>query len=182
MIGSDFMILRKINAWLSLLTTLLFLDHAIFHAVWMLSMGTVEKSADSMPRILFVVMMLHAIISIVLAFLGHKGADKIKCKGYSNLNKITYIQRFSGVVLIPLTVLHVLGTVGVMNPPQIVHAILPPVFFTICLMHVAISTNKAFVTLGFGNAKFIKIADIVMKFICGATLIADITGFYLYLV
>ena len=62
------MILRKINAWLSLLTTLLFLDHAIFHAVWMLSKGTIEKSADSMPRILFAVMMIHAIVSIVLAF------------------------------------------------------------------------------------------------------------------
>ena len=176
------MILRKINAWLSLFTTLLFLDHAIFHAVWMLSKGTVEKSADSMPRILFVVMMIHAIISIVLAFLEHKGADKIKCKGYFDLNKATYIQRFSGIVLIPLTVLHILGTIGIVNPPQIVHAILPPLFFTICLMHVAVSTNKAFITLGFGNARFIKIADIVMKLICIVTLIADVIGFYLYLV
>ena len=176
------MILRKINAWLSLLTTLLFLDHAIFHAVWMLSKGTIEKSADSMPRILFAVMMIHAIVSIVLAFLGNKGADKIKCKGYSNLNKTTYIQRFSGIVLIPLTVLHILGTIGIVNPPQIVHGILPPLFFTICLMHVAISTNKAFITLGFGNARFIKIADIVMKLICIVTLIADVIGFYLYLV
>ena len=176
------MILRKINAWLSLFTTLLFLDHAIFHAVWMLSRGTVEKSADSMSGILFVVMMIHAIISIVLAFLGHKGADKIKYKDYPNLNKITYIQRFSGIVLIPLTVLHILGTTGVMQPPQIVHAILPPLFFAICLMHVAISTNKAFITLGFGNARFIKIADVIIKLICGVTLIADVIGFYLYLV
>ena len=176
------MILRKINAWLSLLTTLLFLDHAIFHAVWMLSRGTIEKSANSMPKILFVVMILHAIISIVLAFLGHKGADKIKCKDYPNMNKPTYIQRCSGVVLIPLTVLHILGTIGVVQPPQIVHAILPPLFFAICLMHVAISTNKAFITFGFGNATFIKIADIVVKLICGATLIADVVGFYIYLV
>ena len=176
------MILRKLNAWLSLFTTLLFLDHAIFHAVWMLSKGTIEKSADSMPRILFAVMMIHAIISIVLAFFGHKDADKIKCNGYFDLNRPTYIQRISGIVLIPLTVLHVLGTIGILTPPQVVHAILPPLFFTICLMHVAISTNKAFITLGFGNARFIKIADVVMKLICVVTLVADVIGFYLYLV
>ena len=146
----------------------------------MLSRGTVEKSADSMPKILFAAMMVHAIISIVLAVLGHKGADKIKCKGYSSLNRPTYIQRFSGIVLIPLTVLHILGTIGIINPPQTVHAILPPLFFAICMMHVAISANKAFITLGFGNAKFIKIADIIIKLICGATLIADVAGFYLY--
>ena len=175
------MILRKLNAWLSLFTTLLFLDHAIFHAVWMLSKGTIEKSADSMPKILFVVMMIHAVISIVLAFLGHKDADKIKCNSYFDLNRPTYIQRISGIVLIPLTVLHVLGTIGILTPPQVVHAILPPLFFTICLMHVAISTNKAFITLGFGNARFIKIADVVMKLICVVTLVADVIGFYLYL-
>lgn len=62
------MILRKLNAWLSLFTTLLFLDHAIFHAVWMLSKGTIEKSADSMPKILFVVMMIHAVISTPILY------------------------------------------------------------------------------------------------------------------
>lgn len=176
------MILRKLNAWLSLFTTLLFLDHAIFHAVWMLSKGTVEKSADSMPKILFVFMMLHAIISIILAIVNHTGNEKCKCKNYPNMNRPTYIQRISGIALIPLTVLHILGTIGILTPPQVVHAILPPLFFTICLMHVAISTNKAFITLGIGNAGFIKIADVVMKLICVVTLVADVIGFYLYLV
>lgn len=174
------MILREINAWLSLVTTMLFLDHAIFHAVWMLSRGSIEKNAGNISLLLLILMILHAIFSIILAISGHKGAKKIKCKCYSNMNKLTYIQRISGVALIPLTALHVLGTVDVLQPPQIVHWILPPLFFAICLMHVAISTSKAFITLGIGNAKFIKITDIAIKLICFATLIADVVGFYIY--
>ena len=174
------MILRKINAVISLLTTFMIMDHAIFHAVWMLSMGSVEKTADSMPWILCVLMGLHAIISIALAFLGHKGAEKRKCNGYPELNRAAYLQRATGILLIIFTFLHVAGTVGITHPPQIVHAVLPPLFFALTLLHTAISTSKAFITLGIGNAKFIKVADIVMKVLCIVTLIADVTGFYLF--
>jgi hypothetical protein len=78
--------------------------------------------------------------------------------------------------------LHVLGTVGVIQPPQAVHAILPPLFFTVALMHTAVSTSKAFITLGIGNVKTVKVIDITIKVICALTLVADIVGFYLYLV
>lgn len=176
------MILRKINAWLSLITAVLFLDHAIFRAVWMLSRGGIEKNAGILTRILFGLMVLHAIISIVLAVLGHKGVEKSKCNSYANMNRMTYIQRTSGVLLLPLTMLHILGTVGVLQPPPAVHAILPPAFFAICLIHTAISTNKAFITLGIGNAKSIKILDIAIKVICGMIWISDVSGFYIYLV
>ena len=63
-----------------------------------------------------------------------------------------------------------------MQPPKIVHAM----FYTIVLMHAAVSTSKAFITLGIGNAKFVKVVDIVVKVICAATLIAALTSFYLY--
>ena len=176
------MILRKINAVVSLLVTTMLLDHAIFHGAWMLSKGTVPKSANSMPWILFILMLLHAVISIVLAFLGHKGAQKGKFNGYGNLNIATYIQRASGVLLIVLTILHIAGTAGPLNPPKVVHAILPPAFFAIALMHTAISGSKAFITLGIGNARVIEFVDTAIKTICLVTWIVDVVGFYLYLV
>ena len=176
------MLLRKINAGLSLLCTWLLLLHAISHAAWMLSSGTVALNVNKAAWVLVGVMALHAILSIVLGVLGHKGAEKRKCKEYSKLNIQTTIQRMSGVLLIIFTALHVLGTVGILQPPQIVHAILPALFFTIALMHTAISTSKALITLGIGNAKFVKAADIAVKVLCVVTLIADITGFYLYVV
>ena len=174
------MLLRKVNAVFALVSTLLLMDHAIFQAVRMLSKGSVEQNASSLPRILFAVMMIHAIISIVLGILGHKGAEKRKCNSYPALNRGAIFQRAGGVLMILLTVLHILGAVGVMTPPKIVHAVLPPLFFAVVLAHTAISTGKAFITLGIGNGRFYKIASVFVKVLCGATLVADVVGFYLY--
>lgn len=175
------MLLRKINAGISLLCTLLLLDHAIFHAAWMLSGGSIEKSADSLPWILFLLMMVHAVISIVLAFLGHKGAEKRKCKNYPQLNASTVIQRVSGMVMILLAVQHVLGVNGLWRVPPVVHVVLPPLFFAVALSHMAVSVSKALITLGIGNARFVKTADVIMKVLCGITLIADIVSYYIFL-
>ena len=174
------MLLRKINAVISLLITLLLMDHAIFMGVWMLSEGGIAQNVSKLPRIMFLLMMVHAIISIVFAILGHKGAEKRKYNGYSKMNKSAYFQRASGILMIAFTVLHVLGGIGVMQPPRFVHVIVPPLFFALSLAHVTVSASKALITLGIGNARLVKVTDIVIRLICVATLIADVIGFYLY--
>ena len=173
--------LRKINAILSLFVTILLMDHAIFNGVWMLSKGEIPKSTET-SWIMVGLMFVHAIISIVLAILGHKGSEKRKCNEYLKLNIPTFIQRISGILLILFTVLHVLGTVGILQPPKPIHATLPILFFAMAMAHVAVSGSKALITLGIGNAKFIKISDIVIKLLCIVTFVADVIGFYLYLV
>ena len=150
------------------------------HAVRMLSKGSVENTSAVVPWVLVWLMVAHAIISVAFAFLGHKGAQNGVYRSYANMNVTTNIQRMSGILLLVFTALHVLGTTGLLQPPQVVHAILPPLFFTVALMHTAISTSKAFITLGIGNARFIKAADVVIKALCGAILIADVAGFYLF--
>ena len=174
------MLMRKINAGLSLLTALFLLDHAIFNAVRMISRGTIEKGGTFMSWILFGLMLAHAVISIDLAITAHSEAEKRKCKSYPQLNLSTIVQRISGVLLIIFAALHVAGAAGLMSPPPIVRAIVPAVFFTIALMHVAVSTSKAFITLGIGNARLVKAIDLVVKVICVATLITALIGFYLY--
>ena len=175
------MVLRKINAGLSLLSTILLMYHAIFHAAWMLSQGSIEKRANIMSWVLFGLMMLHAFVSIDLVASTYMETESCKCKHYPKMNVSTLVQRVSGVLLIVFTVLHVAGTIGYLQPPPLVHAILPPVFFTVALLHTAVSTSKAFVTLGIGNAKFVRVADVAIKGICVVTLLADVVGFYLYL-
>jgi hypothetical protein len=83
-------------------------------------------------------------------------------------------------LLIVFTALHIAGASGAMQLPHAVHTVLSPIFFSVALAHTAISTEKAFITLGIGNAKVIKAISIVVKLICAATLIAAIAGFYLY--
>ena len=173
------MLLRKINSVLSLMITLLLMDHAIFMGAYMLSRGEIEQNTSKLPRLMFMLMMVHAIISIILAIRGHKGAEKRKYNGYAPMNAPTYFQRVSGILLIVFTVLHILGASGVMQPPLMVHIIVPPLFFALSLAHVAVSASKALITLGIGNAKLVKVVDMAIKMICCATLIVDLIGFYL---
>ena len=173
--------LRKINAYISLLCTAVLLDHSICHGVWMLFEFSLHKPIKSFPWILIVLMVAHAIISIALAVRGHKGTEKRKYNGYPRQNRATYIQRSSGLALFFFTVLHIVSAKGLLQLPQLVRAVLPALFFAIALTHTAISTSKALIALGIGNAKLIKAADIAIKVICCITLIADVVGFYLYL-
>ena len=174
------MLLRKINAIISLLTTVFLLDHAIFTSVWMLSKGSVEQSAPFAPWILAGLMAAHAFISIYFAVSSHMDDEKIKCKSYPKMNRVTIFQRVSGILLIAFAALHVAGAAEPLQPPPLVHTILPPFFFTVALAHAAVSTDRAFITLGIGNARFIKVVGIITKVICAATLVASVTGFYLY--
>ena len=176
------MLLRKINAGLSLLITFLLLGHAISNAVWMLSMGSVAKPIAIMPWILTGLVVIHAFLSIDMAISGLFSDEKKKSKKYAKLNMPTVIQRISGVLMVVFTGLHIAGATKSMQPPQFIHAFVPTMFFTVALVHIAVSTSKAFITLGIGNAKTIKVIDISAKAICAVTLIADVIGFYLYLV
>lgn len=172
------MLLRKINAIISLLTTLFLLDHAIFASVRMLSKGKIEQSAPIAPWILAGLMAAHAFISIYFAI--EANMEGGKGKSYPKMNRATVFQRISGILLIVFTLLHVAGVSGAMHAPHIVHTIVSPIFFTVALAHTAVSTEKALITLGIGTAKVVKAVGIIMKLICAATLIAAVSGFYLY--
>ena len=176
------MFLRKINAVISLLTTLLVLLHASLNAVTMLSAGAIQKPAVAVYTswVLCGLMVLHALICIDMMVSHIMESKGRRYKKYAKLNAATVFQRISGGLLILFTALHVGGTAGPMKPPPVIHATVPVVFFTFVMAHVAVSTSKAFITLGIGNAKTVKAIDIAVKVICVITLIADIIGFYLY--
>ena len=174
------MLLRKINAITGLLTTLFLLYHAISTAVWMLSKGIVAQVLPLAPWILMGLMGLHAFISIYFGASALEEGEKRKVKSYPKMNGATIFQRVSGILLIVFTALHVAGASGAMQPPQIVHTILPPLFFVIALAHTAISTEKALITLGIGNAGVVRAVGVATRVICAVTLITSIAGFYLY--
>lgn len=172
------MLLRKINAVLSLISTLLLLNHAVYIALYIFSNGRILNPLHSAVWGLVGVMALHAFISIDLAISAHMEAGKQKGKSYPKKNISTVLQRISGMLLIPLVALHIAGATGAMTPPKLVHSILPPLFFFVALAHTALSASKALVTLGIGSARFVRVADIVIKVFCALTLIADVVGFY----
>jgi hypothetical protein len=175
------MILRKINAISSLITTILLLGHAISISTWMLSKGKIIPfGGHALPIVLVLAAVAHAIISIILMISAHKGGKKIKGRNYPKLNAPTMVQRISGILLIVFTWMHIAGAFDIITPPQIVHIVVPPLFFILVMCHIAISFSKAFITLGIGNATSVKFINVGIRVVCIATVIADIIGFYLH--
>ena len=141
--------LRKLNAVISLITTVLLLDHAIFYSVWMLSRGSIAKSAESMPWVLVGLTGLHALLSLAMAVLAHKGREKQKYKTYAKLNVRTMVQRISSVLMLILLGVHIVGSANHFQPKGF-HAVVHPLFFAVALAHMAVSTSKSFITAGCG--------------------------------
>jgi hypothetical protein len=174
------MLLRKINALLSIICTVLILGHAIFLSVWMLSRCSITKSENFISIILVILVLIHAIICIIFGVVGNKDAKKRKFKEYPKLNVSTMIQRVSGILMLFLLVLHIVGATNYYQP-KILHAVLHPLFFAVVLSHVAVSGSKAMITLGIGSAKIVKVVDVVIKVVCVVTFVASVVGFYLCL-
>lgn len=174
------MLLRKINAIISLLTTLFLLIHAITVSAWMLSRGNVRLFVPLAPWILAALMAVHAFIGIYFAVSANMSGDGRKTKSYPRLNRVAFFQRISGILLILFSALHIAGAVGFLKPPHIINAVFPPLFFAIALAHAAVSTDKAFITLGIGNARFIKAVGVIARVICAATFVVAVAGFYFY--
>lgn len=139
-----------------------------------------ERTVEIKPVFLLVTMAVHALISIFLTIRCSGGTGKPKGKSYPAMNVPTNIQRLSGGLMIVLLGLHITG-VKTHFQPKIVHAIIQPLFFALSFAHISVSTSKAMITLGIGNTKVIKTVNVVMRIICGATLIAGVVGFYICL-
>ena len=174
------MILRKINAVLSLITTLLLADHALFFSAWMISGGSIPVSSRAMPWVLAGLMVTHAAISIFCLLLGSEDEEERKVKHYFKLNKSTLFQRITGALVVLLLAVHVTSAAGNFQP-KLLHAVVQPLFFAAALAHVSVSVSKALITLGIGTAKVIKIVDLVMKVFCIAVAVFGIAGLYCYL-
>jgi uncharacterized membrane protein len=204
------MLLRKINAGLSLLSTFFLLEHAIFVSLFILSNGLIHNPIPFASWILTSLVAIHATISITLAIFAHKKGGKQTYKTYPKMNAATILQRVSGILLILLIVLHIVGVMGAFQVPeasdalltsgatsdvgpsgpadatgavqplQILCLIVSSLFFALALAHTAVSVDKAFITLGIGNARAIKVISIVTKLVCAATLVASVVSACLY--
>ena len=121
--------LRKINAVFSLISTILIFGHAISLGICMLTNTKPPDMVGVMSFLLTAVMAIHAVLSIIPAFLAKKDKPEYKVKEYPKMNIPTMVQRISGILMIPFTAIHILGAARITNTPDILQAILPPIFF-----------------------------------------------------
>lgn len=171
-------ILRKVNAIISLVCTFLILVHGSYDVLWMILRGKIKTISFPISNLLFIFVFIHIILSILTAILGSGKKKKENGKMYKKENIKTIIQRAFGILIIILLVPHIIGMRNHLTP-KILHSIIHPFFFLVVYGHTAISASKSFITLGIGNAKFIKIFDVVISIICILIFIISIVGLYL---
>ena len=137
------MILKKMNAVIALLVTLVLALHNSINACMML-LGRVEESPLLPAIILFVLFAVHVLVSLfMLIFRNDHGRT-----AYTNVRKGWLLQRITAVAMIPLVMFHSFARVGQSGigliPVLIAH------FFVMLLayIHIPLSVPNALVTLG----------------------------------
>ena len=173
----EFATLKKVNAVLSLMCTFLIIVHGLYDSIWMFCRGKMPLLPATIPLFLMLLVVLHAILCIVSAVVWGKNKKNKNEKFYRKENFKTIIQRASGMLMLLLLVFHVIGMNNHLNN-RIFHSIIHPIFFLVVYVHIIISFSKAFITLGIGNAKSIKIINIIICFVCILLFIFSVIGLY----
>ena len=139
--------LRKINAAVSLLSTLLIVIHGGYDAFWMFFRGKIPTLPKVIAIILMITVLIHIILSITIIIFGIKESKGKKGKLYKKQNIKTLLQRIFGILMLVLIPLHGAWMWNRLSP-KILHSFIHTIFFIAVYGHIAISTSKAFITLG----------------------------------
>lgn len=178
MIRGRRMILKKCNAYLSLLNTLTLLIHVVYNAFAYFTFyyNPTLKTLTALPFI--VVVCLHAICGMCAVFLMDDGT---RLDLYRRHNFRAIIQRVSAALIFPLLILH-LNTYSLLKDSSakgnlalfFLIIFIQILFYAVVTSHIAFSFSNAFVTLGvLSDMKKKKAMDRIVLFICTALFITS---------
>ena len=151
------MIIKKINAVLSLLAVPAILAHIGYTDYAYLAMyyNPGLKSLTSLP--FMVLACLHAVLGMAAVFLQ---ADGTSLGLYPKKNIRTVIQRLSAALILPLLILHLNTFTLLKSAAQAgqwfyftLLMISQPLFYASVLLHVAVSVSRALITLGWLSSR-----------------------------
>lgn len=168
--------LKRMNAFLALLTSLSLLFHTGYtvYAYAALYYNPTLKNLTAVPFIIFTC--LHAICGMCAVFLL---GDGTRLDLYRKQNMGTVIQRVSAALIFPLLILHI-KTFDLLKDAAGggkwfffgVLILLQIIFFAVVASHTAVSLSRAFITLGILNdRKKQKQFDRIVFGLCAAVFI-----------
>ena len=179
------MILKKINAILSLLSVAALLLHVGYNSYSYLTLYyNVSLSRwTAVPFMVFVC--LHAVLGMIIVF---TQSDGTRMDIYKKHNKSTLIQRISAALIFPLLIIH-MQTFDLLMEFSLtgnwfmfgLMLFLQAVFYAVVFLHVATSFTKAFITLGLlsdmnKKKKIDRVVYILCAVICVFAIIAVVKG------
>ena len=163
--------LKKINARLSLLTSLAVFVHVGYTAFAYLAFyyNPLLKKLTTIPIMLLVC--LHAVLSMGIVFFS---ADGTQLNQYPKQNVGTILQRASAILILPLLILHI-KTFGLLKTCAgdgkwfcfALLLIAQPIYYATVFTHVTASVSRALITLGrISSLEKKKAVDRVVLIIC----------------
>lgn len=169
------MIIKKINAVLSMLTVLLLFAHSTYEIIAYSFFIYDVSVVKILARSFMTVAIIHVIISIIILLFFHE--KKLLTK-YGKYNWRTLIQRISALAVIVLLAIHIktanyLLSDGKTMAGIITVLIIEFLFFTSVMLHIGSSFSRAMISLGIITAKKTQTrVDIIVSVICIIWLLA----------
>jgi hypothetical protein len=170
------MVIKKANAYLSLITTVLLLIHTGYTGISYIVMYYNPVMSKVTGYTLIGAITAHAVISLIILFVMH---DSVSV-AYPGLNIRTVIQRICAALMILLLPVHIksfdllqrsVGGIG-----YVLTEICQVLFFTAVFGHIAVSFSKSLITLGIlKDNRLRKRIDLILAIICLILCIAIIT-------
>ena len=144
--------LKKCNAVLSLLATVLLLAHLGYSCFAYLTFYYNPLLTKLLAIPFMVIVCLHAVCGMSAVFLQ---SDGTRPDLYPVQNRATYLQRLSAALIFPLMILHI-NTFGLLQSSAeagktgfvLLLMLSGPLFFADILTHTAVSVSRALITLG----------------------------------
>ncbi|MCQ2770876.1 MAG: hypothetical protein MJ236_03655 [Clostridia bacterium] len=139
------MVLKKINAALGMVSTLLFIEHLVSGSILVIT-DSLEKNVPIPAIVLAVLLGIHAILSICMITI-NTDATAIK---YPSSNAETIVQRVSGFLLLIIMFGHIMTAInlGASKGVSIAFAILLSLTAICGGAHFGVSVPRALMTLG----------------------------------
>ena len=160
--------LKKANACISLLLVVVFLAHSVYELIACLTMSFDPTVVKVFGITVAAFVSVHVVLSVISIF-KYQDSKKID---YPKLNKRTWLQRFSAVMIVVLLPLHMRTAGWVMaegvTALSIALEILQVIFFALVYLHIAVSFSRALLTLGWITEERTKRRiDLVTGILCG---------------
>ncbi len=169
--------LKKANAILALLSTLLLLVHLGYSCFEYLTFYYNPGLTKLLAIPFMVVVCLHAVCGMAIVFFLKDGT---RMDLYPRENMRTILQRISAALIFPLLILHI-NTFSLLQKSAaaghtafvLLLMLSGPLFFATVLTHTATSVSRALITLGaLRSEKTLRVVDLVVYVICAAAFAA----------
>jgi len=160
------MIIKKINAVITLLMIALTLDHTASMAAFFFGVKPYDATPFPTAVAFLILFTIHAALSLCLLIFGKSSSEKL----YVKQNAQTIEQRISAMVLMVLIHFHIQDKIKFEFGGNLAIFIPEALLILALAAHLGTSTHRAFITLGIEKKWPVIVVKVLIDLVCAAAL------------